>query len=317
MTHTQRHPPPAAPAQGPSYSMSNNYRFAAAEFAEKPAWKPRAISIVVLGGVVAAAVGPESARHARYMLPVEYAGCYVVMIILYVVQFGLLACLDYRLLAQLAGEEPQQQQLPGSRRPPGLARNASSAAYKPPTAGLFLRQLSARLLARSAPPGGVGRVEEEEEEERVGVPAAARPHSAAAAEAAPQEQEQEAGCPPPAAGLSESAGQPDTAINMSDVSRGAAAAAGAQDGTAPAGGAQAAAARQLSLEEPGWRELLLSWRFVLPAVTGGLSFCAMVALMSGTPVEMALAGWAAAAPLPACLQHSRPCRNSLPCLPRS
>ena len=51
------------------------YRFAAAEVAN-PAFRPRAISLVLAGGVVAAVVGPWLGRAGAAALDVEYAGSF-------------------------------------------------------------------------------------------------------------------------------------------------------------------------------------------------------------------------------------------------
>jgi hypothetical protein len=57
-------PPRLPSAQGFAFSTANNYRFAAAEFST-PAWRPRAIAMVVFGGVLAAGIGPEISRRLR------------------------------------------------------------------------------------------------------------------------------------------------------------------------------------------------------------------------------------------------------------
>lgn len=52
------------------------YRFAAAEAAD-PAFRQKALSLVMGGGVLAAIAGPELAKHTRdLMAPVMFAGCY-------------------------------------------------------------------------------------------------------------------------------------------------------------------------------------------------------------------------------------------------
>ena len=52
------------------------YRYAAADSAER-SQKPRAISYVLAGGLVAAFLGPEIARNTVYVVPGHlYAGCY-------------------------------------------------------------------------------------------------------------------------------------------------------------------------------------------------------------------------------------------------
>jgi predicted MFS family arabinose efflux permease len=55
------------------------YRFAAAEAAD-PAFKTRALSLVMGGGVLAAVAGPELAKASQALLaPVMFAGCYAVI----------------------------------------------------------------------------------------------------------------------------------------------------------------------------------------------------------------------------------------------
>lgn len=66
------------------------YRFAAAEAAD-PAFKSKAISLVMAGGVLAAVAGPELAKHARDLLePVVFAGCYVAIAALCAINIVLL-----------------------------------------------------------------------------------------------------------------------------------------------------------------------------------------------------------------------------------
>ncbi|MBL8630732.1 MAG: MFS transporter [Rhodospirillaceae bacterium] len=66
------------------------YRFAAAEAADA-AFKARAISLVMAGGVLAAFAGPELAKLTRNLLaPVLFAGCYTVVAALCVANIGLL-----------------------------------------------------------------------------------------------------------------------------------------------------------------------------------------------------------------------------------
>jgi hypothetical protein len=90
--------------QGPSFSQSNNYRFVAAEFAP-PEFRPRAISLVVVGAVMAAAVGPEAARHLREALPQYNAGPYILLMGLYVAHIAVILMIDYSLLHQLEALE--------------------------------------------------------------------------------------------------------------------------------------------------------------------------------------------------------------------
>jgi MFS family permease len=60
--------------------VAQQYRFAAAEVADE-AFRSKAISLVLAGGVVSAIVGPEAAKwSAEWFMPVVYAGCYVVIV---------------------------------------------------------------------------------------------------------------------------------------------------------------------------------------------------------------------------------------------
>lgn len=66
------------------------YRFAAAEAAD-PAFKSRAISLVMAGGVLAAVLGPEIAKQTRdWLAPVLFAGCYAAIAVLCVINVALL-----------------------------------------------------------------------------------------------------------------------------------------------------------------------------------------------------------------------------------
>jgi MFS family permease len=54
------------------------YRFAATDVAE-PDYRGRAISLVLAGGVVAAFIGPELAREGQNLLPIPFAGGYILL----------------------------------------------------------------------------------------------------------------------------------------------------------------------------------------------------------------------------------------------
>jgi MFS family permease len=59
---------------------AQQYRFAASEIADE-AFRPKAISLVLAGGVVSAVFGPETAKWSSELFaPVLFAGCYVVII---------------------------------------------------------------------------------------------------------------------------------------------------------------------------------------------------------------------------------------------
>ncbi len=94
------------------YGMHNAfwqfYRFAAAETAPD-AFKSRAITYVLAGGVIAALAGPELAKYGRELLDVMYAGVYAVIVVL--------CLLTIVLLQFIRIPRPVRQQGAGSGRP--------------------------------------------------------------------------------------------------------------------------------------------------------------------------------------------------------
>jgi len=73
---------------------AQQYRFAASEIADE-AFRPKAISLVLAGGVVSAVFGPETAKwSSELFLPYLFAGCYVVIIFLCFAAAFLLCFID-------------------------------------------------------------------------------------------------------------------------------------------------------------------------------------------------------------------------------
>jgi len=71
----------ALPA-GIGFGIAQHYRFAAAEVAS-PAYRPRAISLVMAGGVLAAIFGPELVKHSKDMFePFLFLGTYLLLSLL-------------------------------------------------------------------------------------------------------------------------------------------------------------------------------------------------------------------------------------------
>lgn len=71
----------AVPA-GLGFGIGQHYRFAAAEVAA-PGYRPRAISLVMAGGVLSAVLGPEIVKHTRDMAgPVLFLGTYLTLALL-------------------------------------------------------------------------------------------------------------------------------------------------------------------------------------------------------------------------------------------
>ncbi|WP_376094102.1 MFS transporter [Roseomonas sp. CCTCC AB2023176] len=68
----------AIPA-GLGFGISQHYRFAAAEVAA-PAYRPKAISLVMAGGVLAAIAGPELVKHSKDLFaPHLFLGTYLIL----------------------------------------------------------------------------------------------------------------------------------------------------------------------------------------------------------------------------------------------
>jgi MFS family permease len=71
----------ALPA-GIGFGIAQHYRFAAAEVAS-PAYRPRAISLVMAGGVLSAIFGPELVKHSKDMVePFLFLGTYLLLALL-------------------------------------------------------------------------------------------------------------------------------------------------------------------------------------------------------------------------------------------
>lgn len=75
---------------GAAMGFTTFYRFAAAEVADE-AYRPRAISLVIAGGVIAAIAGPTLSNWTTDLFaPYQFVGCYAVMIVIYLAILPLL-----------------------------------------------------------------------------------------------------------------------------------------------------------------------------------------------------------------------------------
>jgi MFS family permease len=93
---------------GVNLAFTQQYRYAAAESVE-PAYAARAISLVLLGAIGGAIIGPELVRLGEYVVAdVQYAGTLAVLVVLYLVQSVL-----FLFLAPLRGEREDAQAAPG------------------------------------------------------------------------------------------------------------------------------------------------------------------------------------------------------------
>jgi MFS family permease len=91
----------AVPA-GIGFGIAQHYRFAAAEVAT-PAYRPRAISLVMTGGILAAVFGPELVKHSKDLFePFLFLGTYLIFAVLPVI------CLFLLTLVRLPPASPRQ-----------------------------------------------------------------------------------------------------------------------------------------------------------------------------------------------------------------
>ena len=90
---------------GANMAFVQQYRFAAAESVASER-VGKAVSVVLLGGIAAAFLGPELAKHTREVLPLGlYSGSFASLALLNMVNCGLLSFLKEPLVAQGADEQ--------------------------------------------------------------------------------------------------------------------------------------------------------------------------------------------------------------------
>ena len=97
------------------------YRFAAAELTG-PAFREKAVSLVLAGGLLGAVLGPNLARHARDLFSVPFAGAYVALMGIALLSMACMAAVRFEAL------------------PSAAARAASAAATPGRSLGQLLRQ---------------------------------------------------------------------------------------------------------------------------------------------------------------------------------
>jgi predicted MFS family arabinose efflux permease len=97
------------------------YRFAAAEAADE-AFRAKAISLVMAGGVISAVLGPELAKATRDLLaPISFAGCYVAIAGLCALNIALLQAARLPPAPTAAERRDSGRPLPELLRQPGFA----------------------------------------------------------------------------------------------------------------------------------------------------------------------------------------------------
>lgn len=77
------------------YSANANlYRFAAAELAT-PAWREKAVSLVLAGGLIGAVIGPNLAQQTRTLMSVPFAGAYLALSLIALLAMLVLALIEF------------------------------------------------------------------------------------------------------------------------------------------------------------------------------------------------------------------------------
>ena len=88
------------------------YRFAAADGAPE-SFKAQAISWVLVGGIFAAIIGPQTVIFARDLFaPIQFAGAYAGLVVLAMIGLGILSFLRVREHALLLDDEPEEPERP-------------------------------------------------------------------------------------------------------------------------------------------------------------------------------------------------------------
>ncbi|MBT9505127.1 MFS transporter [Rhodoferax sp.] len=70
------------------------YRFAAAELAQT-AWREKAVSLVMAGGLIGAVLGPNLAQQTRTMMSVPFAGAYIALAVVALLSMATLSFIDF------------------------------------------------------------------------------------------------------------------------------------------------------------------------------------------------------------------------------
>jgi len=70
------------------------YRFAAAELSE-PAWREKAVSLVMAGGLIGAVLGPNLAAQTRTLMDAPFAGAYVALAVVALISMAVLSFVSF------------------------------------------------------------------------------------------------------------------------------------------------------------------------------------------------------------------------------
>ena len=103
------------------------YRFAAAELA-LPAFREKAVSLVLAGGLIGAVAGPNLAARTRNLLEVQFTGAYVVLTFVALVAMALMAFIQFPETPKAKGKNTAGRSLWVIMRQPVFAVACISAA---------------------------------------------------------------------------------------------------------------------------------------------------------------------------------------------
>lgn len=90
---------------GAGAAAVQQYRFAAMEMVDTPAI-PRAASTILLGGIVAAILGPELSLLGKHLFEYDYMGSFLLLALVYCLGFSLLLFTPNRTLVQPTDDRP-------------------------------------------------------------------------------------------------------------------------------------------------------------------------------------------------------------------
>jgi MFS family permease len=103
------------------------YRFAAAELAA-PAWREKAVSLVLAGGLLGAAIGPNLAAWTRTLLPTPFVAAYLALAAVALAGMAVMARIDFPSVAARAAGAPAGRSLGEIMRQPVFVVAAVGAA---------------------------------------------------------------------------------------------------------------------------------------------------------------------------------------------
>ncbi len=110
------------------YSANGHlYRFAAAELTDS-AYREKAVSLVMAGGLIGAVIGPNLASHSKALLPVPFAGAYLALGALAIIALMLISRIDFPPVPEKAAHAAEGRPLAEIMTQPVFLVSAGAAA---------------------------------------------------------------------------------------------------------------------------------------------------------------------------------------------